>query len=82
MSLADKLAATRAASAGRIPADKAAIMHRATEDLRRSGIMERIVKVGGTAPAFALANHDGSRVTSAELLARGPLVLSFFRGSW
>jgi hypothetical protein len=82
MSLADKLAATRAASAGRIPADKAAIMHRATEDLRRSGIMERIVKVGGTAPAFALANHDGGRVASAELLARGPLVLSFFRGSW
>jgi hypothetical protein len=82
MSLADKLAATRAASATRIPPDKAAIMHRATEDLRRSGIMDRIVKVGGTAPAFALANYDGSRVASADLLAKGPLVLSFFRGSW
>jgi hypothetical protein len=82
MSLADKLAATRAASATRIPPEKAAIMHRATEDLRRSGIMDRIIKVGSAAPAFALANHHGSRVVSAELLARGPLVVSFFRGSW
>ena len=82
MSLADKLAATRAASATRIPPDKAAIMDRATDDLRRSGIMDRIAKVGSAAPAFALANHDGSRFASAELLARGPLVVSFFRGSW
>ena len=82
MSLEDKLAATRAASATRIPPDKAAIMDRATDDLRRSGIMDRIVKVGGTAPAFSLASYDGSRVASADLLAKGPLVLSFFRGSW
>jgi hypothetical protein len=82
MSLADKLAATRAASATRIPPDKAAVMHRATEDLRRSGIMDHVVKVGGTAPAFSLANYDGGRVSSAELLAKGPLVVSFFRGSW
>jgi hypothetical protein len=82
MSLADKLAATRAASATRIPPDKAAVMHRATEDLRRSGIMDHVVKVGGTAPAFSLANYDGGRVSSADLLAKGPLVVSFFRGSW
>ena len=82
MSLEDKLAATRTAPAGRVPPDKQAIMHRATEELRRSGILQRIVPVGGPAPAFALANHDGRRVSSAELLARGPLVVSFFRGSW
>jgi hypothetical protein len=46
MSLEDKLAATRAAGAGRIPADRQAIMHRATEDLRKSGILDRIVPVG------------------------------------
>jgi hypothetical protein len=82
MSLEEKLAATRAASAGRIPPERQAIMHRATEDLRRSGIMDRIVKVGQPAPKFELANHDGSRVASAALLARGPIVLSFFRGAW
>jgi hypothetical protein len=82
MSLEDKLAATRAASAGRIPPDRQAIMHRATEELRKSGILDRVVPVGGRAPDFELANHDGRRVSSAELLAGGPLVLSFFRGSW
>ena len=82
MSLEDRLAATRAASAGRIPPDRQAIMHRATEDLRKSGILDRIVPVGGHAPDFELANHDGRRVSSAELLAGGPMVLSFFRGSW
>ena len=82
MSLADKLATTRAASAGRIPPDRQAIMHRATDDLRKSGILDRIVPVGKPAPAFELANHDGRRVASTELLAGGPMVLSFFRGSW
>ena len=82
MSLADKLAATRAASAGRIPPDRQAIMHRATDDLRKSGILDRIAPVGSPAPTFELANHDGRRVSSAELVAGGPLVLSFFRGSW
>lgn len=82
MSLADKLAATRAASAGRIPPERQAIMHRATDDLRRSGALDRIVKVGAAAPSFELANYDGQRVSSAERLARGPMIVSFFRGSW
>ena len=82
MSLEDKLAATRAGAASRIPPDRQAIMHRATEDLRNSGILDRIVPVGSPTPAFDLANHDGRRVASDELLAGGPMVLSFFRGSW
>jgi hypothetical protein len=82
MSLEEKLAATRAASAGRIPPDRQAIMHRATEDLRHSGILDRIVPVGSPAPSFTLANHDSHLVSSDDLLAGGPVVLSFFRGSW
>jgi len=70
MSLEDKLAATRTASAGRIPPDRQAIMHRATEDLRKSGILERITPAGSHAPTFELANHDGRRVSSAELFSR------------
>jgi hypothetical protein len=82
MSLEAKLAALRAGAASRIPPEKAAIMHRATEDLRKSGILDRIVAVGARMPAFELANHDGRRVSSEDLLAGGPLVLSYFRGSW
>jgi hypothetical protein len=82
MSLEEKLAATRAGAATRIPPERQAIMHRATEDLRRSGILDRIVKPGQRMPAFELDNHDGRRVASEDLLGGGPLVLSFFRGSW
>jgi len=70
MSLADKLAATRTASAGRIPPDRQVIMERATEDLRKSGILERIVPVGRPAPAFELANHDGRRVYARVIVYR------------
>ena len=82
MSLEEKPAATRAGAATRMPPERQAIMHRATEDLRHSGIMDRIVKVGAPAPMFELASYDGRRVDSAELLAGGPMVLSFFRGAW
>jgi hypothetical protein len=82
MSLEAKLAAMREAAAKRIPPDRLAIMHGATEDLRQSGILDRIAKVGAKMPAFALANHDGRRISSDDVLARGPMILSFFRGSW
>ncbi len=37
---------------------------------------------GDPMPGFLLPNAEGALVSSAELLARGPLVLSFFRGAW
>jgi peroxiredoxin len=57
-------------------------MHRATEELRTSGIMDGVIKIGDRLPAFALPNAYGQQVTSADLLAKGPLVLTFYRGSW
>ena len=82
MSLEEKLAAARAGAASRIPPERHAIMHRATDDLRKSGILDRIVAVGRPMPSFDLANHDGRRVSSEDLIGGGPLLLSFFRGSW
>lgn len=82
MTLADTLKGIRDASAKRIPPERAAIMHRATEELRTSGILERVIKVGDRLPAFALPNSYGQEVRSADLLAKGPLVVTFFRGSW
>lgn len=57
-------------------------MHRATEELRASGIMDRVIKFGDPLPPFALPNAYGREVRSADLLAKGPLVLTFFRGAW
>jgi hypothetical protein len=64
------------------PREAIETMHRATEDLRGSGLAQRALKVGDLAPAFELANQDGDLVRSSDLLARGPLVITFFRGHW
>jgi peroxiredoxin len=45
-------------------------------------MLDRIVPLGAKMPDFELANHDGRRVASRDLLDGGPMVLSFFRGSW
>jgi hypothetical protein len=82
MTLADTLQGMREAAAKRLPPDKAAVMHRATEELRASGIMDQVIKPGDKLPGFALPNAYGREVRSADLLAKGPLVLTFFRGSW
>lgn len=82
MSLKEKLEATRTLAAARIPADKRDIMVRATNALRASGMLQKVAAVGAEAPAFSAANYDGRTLSSGELLWRGPLVMSFFRGSW
>jgi hypothetical protein len=48
------------------------VFHRATEDLRQSGLAERALKTGERAPAFTLNNQDGNSISSAELLAKRP----------
>ena len=58
------------------------IMHGATDALRESGMIERAIKLGDKLPAFSLPNQDGQTVTLGEKLAKGPLVVSFFRGVW
>ena len=82
MALAEQLAKLKEASKGRMPADKRAIMERATADLRQSGIVGRAIKVGDRLPPFALRNQRDETVQSADILSRGPLVLTVFRGVW
>ena len=82
MTLDEKLATIREAARKRHPPERQAVMHRANEDLRASGILDRVIKVGERLPAFALQNAYGREVRSSDLLAGGPLVLTVFRGSW
>lgn len=58
------------------------IMARATAELIASGKAGRALKAGDRAPLFTLNDPDGKPVSSADLLARGPLILSFYRGVW
>jgi hypothetical protein len=65
-----------------IPADKLAVMLKATEDLRTSGILSRTIKVGDKLPAFELKNARGALITSQALCGMGAVVLTIFRGHW
>jgi hypothetical protein len=82
MSLEEKLAAIREMAKTRQPPEVRAVMQKATEDLRASGIMDRVARVGTAAPEFTLPNVAGDPVSLAALRARGPVVLSFYRGRW
>jgi hypothetical protein len=82
MTLEAKLAATRDASAKRIPPELQVTMHDATERLRASGIVQQVIKPGRMAPAFSLRDQNDQTVTLSALLAKGPVVMSVFRGFW
>jgi len=82
MSLAEQLDKIRAGGAKRIPEDTRAVMAAATQALRDSNLVGRALKSGDRLPAFASENAQGTVVRSDELLAKGPMVLTVFRGVW
>ena len=83
MLLQDQLDAITVNTRKLVQADRLAISEQATADLFNTGIEDRILPVGATAPAFALQDAlTGKLVRSTDLLALGPLVISFFRGRW
>ena len=82
MSLTDKLTKQREVSRKFIPPEKLEVMDHATEDLVRSGITDSCLKEGDTAPNFTLQNAVGKPVSLEEILKKGPVVLSFYRGGW
>jgi peroxiredoxin len=65
-----------------VPRSTIETMHRATAELIESGAAQRAKKAGDVAPSFSLRDPEGNAVSSADLLKRGPLVLSFYRGVW
>jgi hypothetical protein len=82
MPLHDTLDAIRQASKARIPPEAQVIMQRSIDDLYAAGIMNGAARVGQPAPDFTLPNAGGDSVSLAGLRARGPVVLSFYRGRW
>jgi peroxiredoxin len=49
---------------------------------REAGIIDNVLKAGARAPEFVLPDANGQFISSREFLHNGPLVLSFYRGSW
>jgi peroxiredoxin len=80
--LQDQLDAITANTRKLVQAERMAVGERAVAELFASGIEDKILPVGATAPGFALNDASGRLVRSADLLALGPLVIKFFRGRW
>jgi peroxiredoxin len=82
MTSQSKLDELKAGFALKLPSEARELMHRATEELIASGAAGRALKVGDQAPSFVLNDLDDNEVSSAALLAVGPVIISFYRGVW
>jgi peroxiredoxin len=65
-----------------VPPETQAIHAGTVAELRERHLAANILHIGAKAPAFELQDHNGRMVSSADLLAKGPLVLCFIRGRW
>lgn len=82
MALQDELDRITEQTRSLVQPERLAPSERAIAELFASGIEEQLLQPGATAPAFALTDVNGKLVRSEDLLALGPLVVSFFRGRW
>jgi peroxiredoxin len=65
-----------------LPPEKLKAFGRMIEEFKGNGVESRALKVGAKAPQFRLRSSQGEWVSSSDLLTRGPLVVSFYRGGW
>jgi hypothetical protein len=80
--LKDAITAMQQQVLPQIPEPVREVLMRTTEDQVKSGIANKALKVGDKAPDFTLPNLHGNPVTLSTLLAKGPVVVAFYRGSW
>jgi peroxiredoxin len=82
MSLKAELGAFRSEFMAQVSPEIHEAMVRADMELAASGIAKEALKAGDRAPDFRLPDTCGGHVRLKDLLAAGPVVLSFYRGGW
>ena len=55
---------------------------RSTQELIESGQADQAIKAGDLAPEFVLKDQNGNDLALKDLLIKGPVVLTFYRGVW
>lgn len=80
--LSEQLADYRANWRVRVPADSQALMDQHVAHLAATGIDRSVKQVGDRAPAIRLRDQQGEDFDIADLLAKGPVVVTFYRGGW
>ncbi|WP_086930899.1 peroxiredoxin-like family protein [Agarilytica rhodophyticola] len=82
MSLQEQLDAFKEQFKKQAPEGAIEAFARSSQELADSGQVEKSLKVGDKAPRAVLLDPNGDEVTLEELLAKGPVVLTFYRGVW
>lgn len=65
-----------------VPPELQAIHARAVSELKAQRIAANALGAGAKCPTFEMPDHDGKLVFSADLLAKGRVVICFIRGRW
>jgi hypothetical protein len=82
MTLQEKLTAMKQESIASKPPEVIELLAAETKKLVLSGIADQAIKVGETLPEFILSDEQGNAFNSKDILGKGPLALSFYRGIW
>jgi peroxiredoxin len=64
------------------PRETQRIYEEGIEAIRKSGVLDTALKVGARAPDFELPDTLGKTFKLSELTAKGPVVLTWYRGGW
>ncbi|NML65945.1 AhpC/TSA family protein [Hymenobacter sp. RP-2-7] len=65
-----------------LPTAASAAIDRGIYEVAASGLLNQVRPAGQQAPDFTLPGADGQPVQLSQLLAQGPVVLTFYRGNW
>lgn len=82
LTLKDQLRMMNEASKSKLPVDKKKVMDQALENLKKSNIEDKVIKVGKKIPDVSLVNAQGKKVKLSDLRKKGPVIITFYRGSW
>lgn len=82
MTLDEELAAQRQSSYEARTPEQRQTQRETVAIVEESDLARTALTVGDQAPAFSLPNAVGEPVSLGALLARGPAVISFYRGGW
>jgi len=55
---------------------------KATDEMVKAGLDKQALKTGDKIPIFELKNIHGETMSSKDVLQKGPMVMSFYRGGW
>jgi len=80
--LRDEFAERKELIAKYVPPETQAVHSKVIRDLKQSGIEQRILALGAKASVFELEDQNGKQISSSDLVAKGRLVICFFRGRW